>query len=203
MKSEQLESLASELMRREVYVLLASENAAFGSEHIAGLYGRRLDLQARVYLASLGRWQGRRPTVFVDDVRHDEHEVLAILLHELAHLADLGHDNTPEASVPEVSIRLAASVQARTIQTPVVPVSFDDKHSSRFVRACCHLHHRAWNLGHRISEELIFDGGMYGILSPYTAVSALGDELRRLEQLTIETILILPAPERFNALFEG
>ncbi len=203
MKSESLETIAAELIGRPVYVALQSQGVPenIGGKHIGGCYGRRLDLSLKSWLQAEGRWHGRRPAIYIDDVR--EELFGCVLIHELAHVADVGFSDSP--FVFETTLQAEATLWAETRDNPPVidrAVGYDTVHGPQFVRACCHLWHRSRALGCFYSPTEIYNGKIYNVPEAWPAMDALGDEPQRLEELPIELFLNLPAPERFNNLFE-
>jgi hypothetical protein len=203
MKSEQLESLALQLLNRPVYVLLASDGVPFASQYIAGIHSRRLDVLARSFLTESRRWNGRQTAVYIDDREKTELETVAILCHELAHAAEHGSDATPVEHIAPVTLKRLQDKLQQTLEIKPSTGTIDPLHSQTFVRAACHLYFRAWSLGYRINDVDVYDGENYQIPSLYDALNCLGNEPERLKDIDVATVLILPAPERFNALFEG
>jgi hypothetical protein len=199
---DRLEALAAELVGRPVYVLLASDGADFGSESTGGLYGRRLDLLARDHLQAAGRWQGRRPAVFIDDVRADAWQVEAIIVHELAHFADIGFNETPEAEVCDIILNFTRRIHEQSVGAPVERVSHDPQHSARFVRGCIHLWRRYQRTGRWCPPEWLWQGELYGAPEPIAVIRALGDEPDRLAKLPVSLVVDLPAPPQFDELFK-
>lgn len=203
-RREELENLAAELMRRPVYVALQSEGVPedIGGEKVGGVYSRRLDLALKPYLEASGRWEGRRPAVYIDDVRFEDWG--CIFLHELGHLAEFGFCEVPEKVFSPALLQRDAAHWAEHRDNPVIideTLGHEKYHGPRFVRACCHLWWRARQMGYGCNPEHIYDGDLYGVPKGWAAVDALGDEMQRMSQLWIETILILPAPKEFDALF--
>lgn len=199
--SEHLEQLAEKLIGRRCYVLLASEGAELGSEHIAGCYSPRLDLLGKGFLQSAGRWQGRQPAVFISDIGCSPMQNHAVLLHELAHVADVGFSYQPEAEICEASMNLTRASYTNGVATPVGPVAFDERHSSRFIRGCLHLWHRFVAADYWTPPEWLYEGELYGAPEAITASRALADEPTRLAQLPVDLIITLPAPAAFDELF--
>lgn len=203
MSHEPLEDIARTLIERDCYVLLSSQGANFGGRHIAGLYSRRLDLMARPWLQSQNRWRGRMPAVFIDDRRlNDTWQILATLCHELGHCCDLGHDDTPENEHSEVFVDFQRRTHERTKDEPVLRVEKCPLHGDRFLRATVHLWWRCFQAVHWFPPELLWQGELYGQPEPWQVSRALGDELKRLEELPVSLIVNLPVTsEPFEQLF--
>lgn len=204
-KRENLERIAAELMQRPVYICLKSEGTPehIGGPKIGGTYHRRLDLSMMDYLKAQGRWQGRQPAIYVNDTDSDFWG--DIMLHELAHAVDMGHDATEPDQVCAASLKLMHMNWSKNRDVVVEPVDenlgYAPLHGPRFVRACCHLWHRSMALGCCCNPEYIYQGSLYNVPEARVILNALGDELTRFEQLWVETILILPAPKQFDELF--
>lgn len=201
MSYERLESIAAELVGRPFYVLLATDFPEMQSQHITGLYSRRLDLLSQPALEAAGRWVGRRAATYVDDSRSD-FETLATFIHELAHSVDLGFSDTPVEEISVAGMTFCRTVLETQRSHPVMPVAFDEQHSSRFVRACIHLWRRLQQNGLWTPPDWLWDGSLYGAPDPITVIRALGDEPDRLLQLPVSLIITLPAPPAFDALFQ-
>lgn len=199
-----MERIAAKLMRRSVHVALQSEGVPenIGGETVGGCYHRRLDLRLKPWLEAAGRWNGRQPAVYVDDVRNQF--ALDILIHELAHLADLGFCELEEEKVPPISMELTERYWLRDRNNPEVidaALGYEPLHGPRFVRACAHLWYRSRELGCMYNPEFIYQGSLYNVPEAWAVLDALGDEPTRFMPLDIETILILPAPKAFDAIF--
>jgi hypothetical protein len=206
MKRDELESIAAELMERQVYVALQSEGVPeeVGGPIVGGCYSKNLDLQLQQWLQAQGRWQGRQPAIYVDDTRNEDWFPFAWAVHEMAHIADMGFSGSQFVFKSTLRQEKTDWIEQRNDPPKVdTTLGYDPFHGPRFVRACCHLWHRAMSLGCAFSPEHIYEGKQYNVPEAWTVLDALDDEPRRLEQLRVETILILPAPAAFNELFEG
>ncbi|MBX3447945.1 MAG: hypothetical protein KF777_00210 [Planctomycetaceae bacterium] len=202
---EELEGIAAKLTGHPAYVLTASDGFQFGSEMTGGMYGQVLDMLAQDELQAAGRWDGRRPAFYVDDLDPgDRSTTLAILCHELAHYAEWGFDHEQAAEdVPVERVERERQTIARSAENPRVPMEYDPLHSVKFARAAIHY----WKRLLALHPEFWFPSGMlwqaewYGAPTPFKVLMALGDEPARLAPLFVSTIVDLPAPAAFDELF--
>ncbi len=202
---EELEGIAAKLIGCDAYILLASDGFQFGSDMTGGMYGQVLDMLAQDQLQAAGRWDGRRPAFYIDDLDPgDRSTTLAVLCHELAHFAEWGFDHGQAAeAVPIERVERERQSIARSAENPRVPMEYDPKHSVKFVRAAIHY----WKRLLAIHPEFWFPSGLlwqaewYGAPTPFKVLMALGDEPERLAPLFVPTLVDLPAPSAFDELF--
>jgi len=202
---EQLEGIAAKLIGHPVYVLTASDGFQYGSDATGGMYCQVLDMLAQEQLQAAGRWDGRRPAFYVDDLDPgDRSTTLAVLIHELAHYGEWGFDHGQDAEdVPVERVARSRRLIENLAANPRVPMDYDANHSAKFVRAAIHY----WKRLQVIHPELWFPAGMlwqaewYGAPTPFKVLMALGDEPERLAPLFVPTITMLPAPAAFDELF--
>ena len=205
MKRDQLESIAAELLERPIYVALQSEGVPekIGGPIVGGCYSPILDLHLQDWLQAQGRWQGRQPAIYLDDTRTEDWFPFAWFIHECAHFCDMGFSGSP--FVLKSTLKQAETNWAEHRDDPTAidkTLGYDPGHGPRFVRACVHLWHRSRELGFGYSPEHIYEGKQYNVPEAWAAIDALGDELSRFEPLWIKTILELPAPKEFDAIFK-
>lgn len=206
MTREELEEIAAKLVGFPVYILTTSDGFHFGSERTGGMFASYLDMLAQEQLRAAGRWDGRRLTLFVDDMDCEgRFSLLATLCHELGHYGEHGfpHEQAAE-DVPVHEVEQSRqSIAAKATKT-ADPVEYDPHHSSKFVRAAVHYWQRLqWQ-----RPDLWFPCGLLwqaewygGLPTPLKVLTALGDEPRRLLPLFVPTIVELPAPAAFDELF--
>lgn len=202
---EELEGIAAKLIGCNAYVLLASDGFHFGSEMTGGMYGQVLDMLAREQLQAAGRWDGRRPAFYIEDLDPgDRSTTLAVLCHELGHYGEWGFDHGQAAeAVPVERVERERQSIAKMAENPRVPMGYDPNHSAKFARAAIHY----WKRLLAIHPEFWFPSGLlwqaewYGAPTPFKVLAALGDEPERLAPLFVTTLVDLPAPAAFDELF--
>ncbi len=209
-----LEDLAASLLPGlEPYIVLTSERPP--AEHLVanavGWTSPTLDLALRGWFKKGGRWQGRRPCVVIDDLlcwkwaREEStknlqpstgffHQTAAgILIHELAHIADLGLDLSEPTKRTE---RLARSVNSREYPLPAAPVPWAG-HCEGWLRCVLHLRFRALQIGRHTALDVVFDSMHYGLSPSYDYWKILLGEMKRLRDVPIFEIAKVPPPLSF------
>lgn len=214
-----------DLRGRNVYVAFKSEmGEAFQGDGCSGMTCKGMDLVVRPYIA--GRWRGRGAAMFIDDVYHrrtstlrvlryrgtatkvrkvTRAEVLCVVLHELSHIVDRDYIPTPDdAEPPATYLMRATEMVTQGIADADTTPEQDGRppythHEARFVRACCHLSHRANAAG--LPMPTLYDPDFYRLSSQFAYARALGDEPARFAGASIQVVLDLPAPPAFDALW--
>lgn len=163
-----------------------------------------LDLQLSCQLAERGLWRGPgfATVVFPDRIGTAQRFITGVVLHELAHWLTfpdrpaLVGELAAVAAVADEICRYAndADAQVTTARPPW------HRHGADFVRACCHLIHRA----RKFDSELApwhgkFSSAYYGV-DEQCWMRTLRDELREREQLPIRAILQMTPPRDFAEL---
>jgi len=188
----------------------------------AGITTRHLDLILRPTLERLGRWRGRGPAMIVDPTAVSEalahrdwssrrrafaSAFFGIVLHELAHILDVGLIGGPEPKpdlVVFARLSLAAELNGTTSPTngPNAPIPWR-WHEWRFIRTALHLAHRASALWPGMLPTCVFDAADYGLTPTWSYVTALADEPARMAGCDFATILATPPPADFAALWRA
>jgi hypothetical protein len=176
---DQLKQRACDLLGRPVYVCLQSEGAPAPLPSSYGCTSPTCDVLLRPWLESQGRWFGRRPAIFIDDLllranitaespadadRLFARWLAAILIHELAHVV---HQGVDLAEVTTDTDRRAMALAAFSISvqdSPSIPPWYG--HNGEWVRLALHLAHRATARGQHVNVDDLFDGERYGIAEP-------------------------------------
>lgn len=215
-----LADYASELLGQPAYVVFASEGvpADLCIPGALAWTGRTLDVMLRSFLDS--RWQGRRPAIAFDDVSIREHaekivkefggnvgdierEITnAMLVHELAHVAQKGLDTSDVTPKLE---KFAAAIATFSIAIqPVIDdvIGIKNGHDATFARLCCHLHYRGSLIGCDCPIHWIYDGENYGIPPIDLCAYALDDEPRCLLNEPIFDIQEFNPRFNFTRLFQ-
>jgi hypothetical protein len=208
-----LDKLACEL-GCPVYICLQSAGAP---APLAGSYGctsPTADLLLRPWLESRGRWFGRRPAIFIDDLLlranvtaeapADADQLFArwlptILIHELAHVVHQGVD-LAEVTTDTDRRAMALAAFSITVQdSPSLPPWFG--HNAEWVRLALHLAHRATALGQPVNVDDLFNGETYGIAEPAEWQYVLVGEEAALERESIWDLQRFRAPLGFIELW--
>lgn len=168
-----------------------------------------LDLQLQPRLETFNEWRGRGFAMCIRDLAvftaESATRQLAIVLHEFCHYIDLQAEWHKAASgwdvIAEADPVLVAEVLAELSARPQ-PVWY--LHEARFIRAACHVHHRASLNGFRGElAGMTIAGPTYGLSHVDDYRKSLGDEPTELVALPIAEILNTPEPVMFGAQFEA
>ena len=166
-------NLAAAVFPTKVYIIYESDGApsALNFGDAIGSTGKVADLLAADYLVKRGEWNGRRPLVWLNDVRiselaaeyHAIREVepaelarqlmVAATIHELAHVAEQGVDTAPISNTRKEFAVAIAAYSAETLHSPERPPF--DCHGWRWIRNSIHLHHRALQAGYETPLDLV------------------------------------------------
>jgi len=201
-----------------VYVITESP-AELLSPTWLGLYSRFTDLVAKDCLVAAGRWCGRGIALLVntgeirkilfEQVDDDpdlleklvHQRTLAVVLHELIH-AIIEHRDTPygheaDARKAQQAVRRFCELSNDDIddlQTNYPPWY---PHDSQWIRIMMHVAYRAERLGHRVPISLLMDSIRFAISSPWLYRNAIGNEPKRLRDLSFAQILDIQPPDAF------
>ena len=215
-------TVAPELAGRPLYVLLPSQlpPELRGSDGTLACTMRHLDLIVRPTLERFGRWRGRGPAMVIDPAevasaaarrpresrrRSFPPSFLSVVLHELAHILDVGllGEAEPPAGLIEFGRRLLAAEAAGELPPSNghgAPVPWR-WHEWRFIRIATHLAHRATRAGEGISPVDIIDTAELGLSPTWQYVETLGDEPERMASQDFATIRVAPPPRAFAAVW--
>ncbi len=218
-------AVAPELADRPLYVLLRSELPAElrGDDDTLGCTMTHLDAIVRPELERLGRWRGRGPAMIIDAEgvattlarrpresrrRSFLRAFLAVALHELAHILDIGiGDANPDMDPPAGLVALGRRILAAEASGELPPTNGDSAaipwrwHEWRFIRIAIHLAHRATLAGIDLSPRDIFDAGEHGLSATWEYAAALGDEPLRMASLDFAAIRSVRVPPAFAAVW--
>ncbi len=125
------------------------------------------DIELMGILEPQGLWQGRGFGMVLDESKLiSEPDRLGACLHELAHFLDqapLYKIELDENALRAFAVALQANRTTKAIQPPVEPKEPPPwaGHGERFVRACCHLAHRAGQVLESIQPKHLRFGATY------------------------------------------
>jgi hypothetical protein len=163
-----------------------------------------LDLQLSCQLAERGLWRGPgfATVLFMDRIGTAQRFVNGTVLHELGHWATFPDrptftgDVAAVAAVADEICKFAndADAQVTTARPPWL------RHGADFVRACCHLLHRASKIDSEIAPWHLRFSMPYYATDEQCWMRTLRDELRDLEGLPIRAILQTTPPRDFSEL---
>ncbi|HMQ15313.1 MAG TPA: hypothetical protein PKC49_05005 [Phycisphaerae bacterium] len=217
--------VAHGLADRPLYVLLRSELPADmrGDGETLGCTMKHLAAIVRPELERLGRWRGIGPAMIIDAAgvaatlarrpRESRRRCflpafLAIALHELAHILDVGIDDAnPAADPPAGLVALGRRILAAEAAGELPPTNGDGAdipwrwHEWRFIRIAIHLAHRATCAGVDVSPLNVFDAPAHGLSDTWEYAAALGDEPQRMASLDFAAIRAAPVPPAFAAVW--
>lgn len=217
-------AVAPDVADGPLYVLLDAELPAElrAADGPAGYTTRHLDLILRPTLERRGRWRGRGPAmVVVPDAlaaglghltrparrRGFIPEMLGTVLHELAHVLDLGPSRGPEPSANFIRFAaLALEAELHGVTEPTNGPRSDvpwHRHEAAFIRTAVHLAYRARAQGVHMPPEDVFDATEYGLSPTRRYAAALGDEPARLAGCDFATIRATPPPVAFAELWQA
>lgn len=156
-------------------------------------------------------WRGRGACMVINDTdfchmdaMDIELAVLAITLHELAHIVDrptVYRDRQGENPMRIEFEALCVGYEMSRDPPPAEIAAPFQGHGLRFVRAALHLRHRAEAVGAPVSLFCYCAGNKDGLSHPSRYREALGDEPARLADMSIRDILDVPYPEAFWCLW--
>lgn len=180
-----------------------------------GLFSSWLDATAREWLEAAGRWRGRGPAIFLNDVlirgmsirdAGGDHELAeelyrdrltAVFCHELSHALgrplDLDDDYPRSAVVTLMEAALTAPRPERKAADTPQPEPWEG-HRADFIRVLCHVVYRAERLlGERLPGEWLF-AQTYGLAPLFIYRDVLADEVEAMAGDSFETIRNTPLP---------
>ncbi len=188
-------------------------------------YANRNLYAARLVLERDNKWQGPGAVAVVDCSvaatisspdpfawNSLQRTVLAVAIHELAHLLPL---RQPENDCARLSKYERVGLAYREAELTIAESAFLDVakgearhpctfgHGLQFIRTAIHLHERAHRLGYRFAhDDRYFAGPDYGLSPAYCYAQALGTEPVEMVNATFDEILVAPAPREFRQLFQ-
>lgn len=220
------ESLAPKDLFDGCYVLAASEipRRFRPDKATLGYWSRVLDLQLQRPIERLGIWSGRKPAVVINQnairqvareswgrdlerVRCARWLALAITIHELAHALSNPIDREePPAEIAKsfsqaAAKRLANWIAGDEAEKRSPPPSWSG-HGIGFIRALCHLIHRAEAAG--IDRDIpgrFYFASSYGLSSIRHYGLTLRDEITSMSDAAFHEIRATPPPSQFIEQF--
>jgi hypothetical protein len=224
------------LMRRIVpdlasvpaYVVFASDlpSAELLSDDARGMGGAGTDLALKSHLMGRNLWHGRGPAIIVNDTmlhvdafeieehgseaeREEKFEVslLAVSLHEMAHVLDRGFeldepvnyvDVEAQRDLAEARMSLAAALWSGDLK-PYFPRFV--AHEIDWIRSVLHLRDRATKAGWTIPLNFVFCAYAYGLTNGHRYATALAPELAACDGQTFASIRATAPPEPFIELW--
>jgi len=165
---------------------------------------RFLDQSLRPFLEERGEWTGRgfATIVNLDQIPPGWWRLAGVCLHEFAHWLDL----PVPFDAPELAT-VGRTMMATWSHLPVAERSYFDAtaprwhlHGDRFVRACCHLAHRARRIDDSISPRHLRFSSPYVCFPEECWLSVLADELDY--GGSIRELLDTEPPSEFRELWE-
>jgi len=153
-------------------------------------------------------WRGRGACLVVNDTDFSksmdamdiESAMLAIVLHELAHILERPVNHRAEVSADPMRLKFEALCLGNAVsQEPASTKTIApfQRHGHRFIRTALHLRHRAEMAGVLVPLYCYCAGNQYGLSHPNRYRDALGDEPARLAGHRIREILGTPYPKAF------
>jgi len=159
------------------------------------------DIQVSDRMRELGLWKGKgfATVIFLDRLSHSTRELRGAVLHEFAHY--LTFPPRPESYS---SLDATAANEWVAIANASADASKNDSppwrnHDPEFVRAACHLAHRAKRLCDVASHNLSFSYWYYGC-NEDVWMNTLRDELTSMASVPIRDILKTAPPSDFSTL---
>lgn len=219
-------ALAPDVARGPFYVVLRPDLPPEYQGGVGGalaLTSRHLDLMLRPTLERQRRWRGRGPAILLDPVaiatdaghrvqparrRVFPAVVMGLVLHELAHVVDLGmHKNDAEPDTDLIRfgrLTLAADLTGTEAPTNGPGAAMPWRgHEWPFIRIAMHLAHRAAAMGVAVTASDVFDAGDYGLSPTHRYVATIGDEPALLASRSIATINSVPPPAALVDLWQA
>jgi hypothetical protein len=199
-----------------VYIVDAARAADAGlvSGDVFGWWSPFLDLLVRDLVTT---WQGRGVAFIINPdffnlppespAAQHATEVLATVLHEAAHAIELAVPLFRSREMPDgpaagldFNRSMLNALAVRVETEPAAVFRHCNSHDPRrFGRIASHLVWRSAAIGKTISPARVWESGMWSF-SQRAFLRALGDEPQRLQALTFEEILKLPAPPAYVEL---
>lgn len=219
-------ALAPDVAHGPFYVVLRPElppEYQGGDGGALALTSRHLDLMLRPTLERQRRWRGRGPAILLDPVAiaaDAGHRVqparrrvfpavaMGLVLHELAHIIDLGprqDEAEPDPNLIQFG-RLSLAADLTGIETPTngpgaaVPWR---GHELPFVRIALHLAHRAAAMGVTVTANDVFEARDYDLSPTQRYLAALGVEPALRASRSITNIYDVPPPAALLALWQA
>ncbi len=219
-------ALAPDVAHGPFYVVLRPDlppEYQGGDDGALALTSRHLDLMLRPTLERQRRWRGRGPAILIDPVAiatEAAHRVqparrrvfpgvaMGLVLHELAHIIDLGLRQDEVEPDPNMIVfgRLTLAADLTGVEPPTngpgatVPWR---GHEWPFIRIALHLAHRAAAMEVAVTASDVFEARDYELSRTPEYVAALGDERERLAGWPITTINNLSPPSALVALWQA
>lgn len=204
-----LEALAAQLLPgHKPYVVASSERPTGGdviTRRCFGVTGPSVDVVFADWLRHQGRWQGRKPCVFLDDLALlDEHRqrILGIWTHEMGHLADFVIEDSAEPT--ELSATMAElTSQFCDINADAFKIPEWTSHDASWIRRCLHLRYRLGLVGHHFGCWAIYNAEQYGLPPCESFDNRLGGvfEYECLARVPIGELDQFPPPFLFRQLW--
>jgi hypothetical protein len=193
--------LAPELFAAPLYVLNVPDGDPALSTRVKAYAADTGLFALQDSLRDAGRWRGHGPVIAFCDV--EPHEVLPLLIHELAHCVPFDPVRNIREPTPELRAFQRATVEVWLAGAQVfTPPWQRGDHGLQFVRRCIHLHHRAWQLGIEVGAgDVHFAGEQYGLSEHWRYRRALGDEPRRMACESFAGIESAEPPDEFVQLW--
>ncbi|MCR9294064.1 MAG: hypothetical protein NXI32_15170 [bacterium] len=190
-----------------VYLLTNGEaksvDSRLGFSQHAGWTSPIADLLFSQFLNNLDAWQGRGFCAVVDVNQHDSlQSLLGCVLHEFAHWTTFGEvqsDDSIDLPLGRVALKVAPKQWAKP--QPATELPGWTGHGADWVRACCHLSHRASGVVASLRPKHLQFGQQY-FGSPFTEdafMASLACELH--DRRPIRQILTDDEPEAFRRLW--
>ncbi len=186
---------------------------------VSACTSRQLDLSLQTWLQSVDRWSGRGPAIIVNDLSIEkevggvtggdmefgrelvDQRLVTYFIHELAHVLDNGIDL--EEPCQEVVDFRELQLQWYCSEEPKLPPIPFERHDGRWIRALCHVSHRAEQLlGMRPCWTLLLPSSLYQVSPGWCYFDAIVDELETFDGSFAELLATRP-PERFIELWRS
>jgi hypothetical protein len=167
-----------------------------------------LDCRLRQHLIDAGEWQGPGTAIVFCEPPTWRNDWFGIALHEAAHNLPLvamptGDVATDAAGIAASDRQLAAwASTGDACDSAAIDFDRHRQHGLRFIRACCHLHHRAARAGYPLDySALRFAGPHYQRSTENSYAQALGDEPARMIDKGFAHIAAATLPDSFFELY--
>jgi hypothetical protein len=173
-----------------------------------GFTGPLLDIELAHQLSQRGRWRGPgfAAALYVDRIGNRFADLLGVVLHELAHwMTFADRVSRFDGDLPTLS-RLASQAIEEIYRLEATNPTHQPEwygHELPFIRAACHLAHRARQVCDVKPWHLRFSGPYYSGLYEERWLDLLGDELQDRSGEPIKHILRSRPPKPFKGLFEA
>jgi len=172
---------------------------------VLGFTGPLLDIELAHQLDQRGRWRGAgfAAALYVDRIGNRFADLLGVVLHELAHwltFADrVSRFDGDLATLSSLASQAIAEVYALEATNPTHHPEWYG-HELPFVRAACHLAHRAGQVCDVKPWHLRFSESYYNGLREEYWMTVFSDELRAAETKPIKRIVRSRPPKQAQAL---